>query len=76
MAIDRVIMEKTVLPLFLDCFYSIIFILAGTTASISLGCDENATSWRQWSAILTRLFDNFHMAVSLDIFIMTHMQLY
>ena len=29
MATDRVIMEKTVLPLFLGCFYPILFILAG-----------------------------------------------
>ena len=29
MATDRVIMEKTVLPLFLGCFYLILFILAG-----------------------------------------------
>ena len=29
MAIDRVIMAKTVLPLFLGCFYPILFILAG-----------------------------------------------
>ena len=29
MATDRVIMEKTVLPLFLSCFYPILFILAG-----------------------------------------------
>ena len=29
MATDRVIMEKTVLPLFLCCFYPILFILAG-----------------------------------------------
>ena len=29
MATDRVIMEKTVLPLFLGCFYRILFILAG-----------------------------------------------
>ena len=30
MTTDRVIMEKTVLPLFLDCFFSpILFILAG-----------------------------------------------
>ena len=29
MAIDRVIMEKTMLPLFLGCFYPILFILAG-----------------------------------------------
>ena len=29
MATDRVIMEKTVLPLFLDYFYSILFILTG-----------------------------------------------
>ena len=29
MATDRVIMEKTVLPLFLDCFYPILFILEG-----------------------------------------------
>ena len=28
-ATDRVIMEKTVLPLFLGCFYPILFILAG-----------------------------------------------
>ena len=28
MAIDRVIMEKTVLPLFLGCFYPILFIHA------------------------------------------------
>ena len=29
MATDRVMMEKTVLPLFLGCFYPILFILAG-----------------------------------------------
>ena len=29
MATDRAIMEKTVLPLFLGCFYPILFILAG-----------------------------------------------
>ena len=29
MATDRVIMEKMVLPLFLGCFYPILFILAG-----------------------------------------------
>ena len=29
MATDRVIMEKTMLPLFLGCFYPILFILAG-----------------------------------------------
>ena len=29
MATDRVIMEKMVLPLFLSCFYPILFILAG-----------------------------------------------
>ena len=29
MATDRVIIEKTVLPLFLGCFYPILFILAG-----------------------------------------------
>ena len=29
MATDRVIMDKTVLPLFLGCFYRILFILAG-----------------------------------------------
>ena len=29
MATDRVIMEKTVLPLFLGCFYPILFIFAG-----------------------------------------------
>ena len=29
MATDRVIMKKTVLPLFLGCFYRILFILAG-----------------------------------------------
>ena len=29
MATDRVIMEKTVLPLFFGCFYPILFILAG-----------------------------------------------
>ena len=29
MATDRVIMEKTMLPLFLSCFYPILFILAG-----------------------------------------------
>ena len=29
MATDRVIMEKTVLPLFLGCVYPILFVLAG-----------------------------------------------
>ena len=29
MATDRVIMENTVLPLFLGCFYPILFILVG-----------------------------------------------
>ena len=29
MATDRVILEKAVLPLFLGCFYPILFILAG-----------------------------------------------
>ena len=29
MATDRVIMENSVLPLFLGCFYPILFILAG-----------------------------------------------
>ena len=29
MATDRVIMENTVLPLFLGCFYPILFMLAG-----------------------------------------------
>ena len=29
MATDRVIMENTVLPLYLGCFYPILFILAG-----------------------------------------------
>ena len=29
MATDRVIMEKAVLPLFLGCFLSILFVLAG-----------------------------------------------
>ena len=33
MATDRVIMEKTVLPLFLDCFYPILFIRAGNDES-------------------------------------------
>ena len=40
MATDRVIMEKTVLPLFLGCFYLILFILAGN--------DDMHESWEEF----------------------------
>ena len=36
MATDRVIMEKTLLPLFLDCFYPLHFILVGNDMHESL----------------------------------------
>ena len=40
MATDRVIMEKMVLPLFLGCFYPILFILAGN--------DDMYESWEEF----------------------------
>ena len=43
MATDRVIMEITVLPLFLSCFYLILFILAGND-----GMHESSEGFEIW----------------------------